>query len=188
MDTRETIIACAVKLFASRGYDAIGIQEIVNTAGITKPTLYYYFGSKKGILEAIAAQFFGDLKQSVATAAEYQHDITATLARIVNAFFEFAIGNQDFYRMQLGMNFASPENEANQIIRQQNEEIFQLVEAVFEQAAQDHGNMKGRHAAYAASFIGMINTYVGLALNGYLTLDEKLSFQALHQFMHGIFS
>ena len=30
-----------------KGYDAVGVQEIVDTAGITKPTLYYYFGSKR---------------------------------------------------------------------------------------------------------------------------------------------
>ena len=39
-----------------------------------------------------------------------------------------------------------------------------------------------------ATFMGMINTYIGLALNGYILLDQKLINQALHQFMHGIFS
>ena|SRR5271157_4145770 len=188
MDTKETIISCAVKLFASRGYDAVGIQEIVDSAGIKKPTLYYYFGSKKGLLQAIADQYFGILAQDAAIAAEYNRDITATLTNIMTIFFQFSMDNPDFYRMQLGMNFSSPDNEANQIIRQKNEELFNLVEDVFEKSAHDHGNMKGRQSAYAATFIGMINTYIGLALNGYVVLDQKLMLQALHQFMHGIFS
>ncbi len=39
MDTRERILSCAEELFCMRGYDAVGVQEIVERAGITKPTL-----------------------------------------------------------------------------------------------------------------------------------------------------
>ncbi len=34
----------------ANGYDAMGIQRIVEAARITKPTLYHYFGSKQGLL------------------------------------------------------------------------------------------------------------------------------------------
>lgn len=47
MDNKEKILQCALELFYARGYDAVGVQEIAETAGVTKPTLYYYFGSKK---------------------------------------------------------------------------------------------------------------------------------------------
>ena len=53
MDNRENILQCALALFYMKGYDAVGVQEIVDTAGITKPTLYYYFGSKRGLLENV---------------------------------------------------------------------------------------------------------------------------------------
>ena len=43
MDNREKILNCALELFHARGYDAVGVQEIAETAGVTKPTLYYYF-------------------------------------------------------------------------------------------------------------------------------------------------
>ena len=48
---RENILNCARKLFFEKGYDTVGVQEIVDTAGITKPTMYYYFKSKHGLLE-----------------------------------------------------------------------------------------------------------------------------------------
>ena len=53
MDNREAILSEALHLFYVRGYDAVGVQEIVDAAGVTKPTLYYYFGSKKGLLETL---------------------------------------------------------------------------------------------------------------------------------------
>ena len=46
MENKELIMKCALDLFYAKGYDAVGVQEIVDKAGVTKPTLYYYFGSK----------------------------------------------------------------------------------------------------------------------------------------------
>ena len=53
---------------------------------------------------------------------------------------------------------------------------------------EDHGNLRGRQRAYAATFLGMLNTYIGLYLNGYAVLDDELVYHAVHQFMHGIFA
>ena len=49
MDNRETILETALDLFYTRGYDAVGVQEIAERSGVTKPTLYYYFKSKYGL-------------------------------------------------------------------------------------------------------------------------------------------
>ena len=56
MDNRMNILQKALQLFYEKGYDAIGVQEIADAAGVTKPTLYHYFGSKYGLLEAVARE------------------------------------------------------------------------------------------------------------------------------------
>ena len=43
----------AARLFAARGYDATPVQAICEAAGVTKPTLYYHFGSKEGLARAL---------------------------------------------------------------------------------------------------------------------------------------
>jgi len=53
MDNRQRLIDCALYLFSQRGYDAVAVREIVEAAGVTKPTLYHYFNSKRGLLEAV---------------------------------------------------------------------------------------------------------------------------------------
>ena len=50
-------------------------------AGITKPTLYHYFGSKQGLLEALLAEHFERLNRQVREAAFYQGDLPETLRR-----------------------------------------------------------------------------------------------------------
>jgi len=53
---------------------------------------------------------------------------------------------------------------------------------------REHGNMRERHQLYAAAFIGLLNTCIGLWLNGFAALDEDLLQRALKQFQHGIYS
>ncbi|HEX3053698.1 MAG TPA: helix-turn-helix domain-containing protein [Aggregatilineaceae bacterium] len=188
MDNRAVILARALDLFAARGYDAVGVQEIVEAAGVTKPTLYHYFGSKRGLLDVLLQAHFERLIEQVEKAAIYQGDLTLTLEKVMKAYSAFAKTDGDFYRMQLGMYFAPPESESFKAVYHYHEQQYAIMERVFVQAVVNHGNMRGRQQRYAISFLGMINNYLSLWLNGYLEMSDKLIYDALHQFMHGIFS
>ena len=188
MDNRATILSCALQLFAARGYDAVGVQEIADAAGITKPTLYHYFGSKRGLLDELLSTHFGQLHQNVRAAADYHGDLPLTLNRLAAVYFGYAQEHPLYYRFQLSLWFAPPDSDAFQAVAALNEAQQDLLEDLFLRAAGDHGNMRGRHRAYAATFLGMVNTYAALALNGYAQLDGDLVYKAVHQFMHGIFS
>lgn len=188
MDNRSALLACALQLFTARGYDAVGVQEIVETAGITKPTLYHYFGSKRGLLDTLLENNFTPLYQSVQQAADYHGDLPLTLDKVARSFFDFAKSHRNFYRLQLALWYTPVESEAFQAVAPWNERLYQLIEQVFSQAVEQHGNMRGRQRAYATTFLGMVNTYIGMALNGYTELDDTLIYRAVNQFMHGIFS
>ncbi len=188
MDNKAVLIDCALRLFAARGYDAVGVQEIVEEAGITKPTLYHYFGSKRGLLETLLAQYFNPLNAQVREAAAYHGDLPLTLKRITQTCFAYARRNPTFYRLQLALWFAPKDSEGWQVVSRFNQEQFEIVENLFSLAVKDHGNMRGRQRAYAATFTGMIHTYIGLALNSLTQLDDTLVEQAVHQFQHGIYS
>ena len=54
----ERILSTALDLFAVKGYDATAVREICEAAGITKPTLYHFFGSKDGVLQALVQSGF----------------------------------------------------------------------------------------------------------------------------------
>ena len=40
--TRRQVLQAALKRFAECGYEGTSVQEIVEAANVTKPTLYYY--------------------------------------------------------------------------------------------------------------------------------------------------
>lgn len=61
---RERLLQAAVELFTVRGYAATSVREIVEAAGLTKPALYYHFGSKEGIYLELLEELrrrFGEL-------------------------------------------------------------------------------------------------------------------------------
>jgi AcrR family transcriptional regulator len=188
MDNRAKILDCSVRLFSERGYDAVGVQEIADAAGIKKPTLYHYFGSKEGLLRTLLNEGFVPLFEQLDSAAEYHRDVISTLQKIANTYFDFARENPLLYRMQLMMWFTPSGSDSFNVVADIHARQQEVMETFFLRAAQDHGNMKGRQRAYAATFLGMVNTYASLGLNGMVNLDDDLAHSAVHQFMHGIFS
>lgn len=188
MDNRQELLDRALVLFSQRGYDAVGVREVVEAVGVTKPTLYHYFSSKRGLLDALLQREGSPMLAQILQAAVYHHDLVLTLETITRAYFRFAQENKVFYRMQMAMNFAPPESEANQAIRPFSRQQYEILEEVFIQAAEDHGNLRGRHKRYAAAFIGQVNVMIGLYLNESLELTDEVAYLTVHQYMHGIFS
>ncbi|WP_407655960.1 TetR/AcrR family transcriptional regulator [Capillimicrobium parvum] len=55
-EARERIMAAAYELFSTRGVRAVGVDEIVATAGVARMTLYRHFGSKDDLVLAFLAR------------------------------------------------------------------------------------------------------------------------------------
>ena len=55
-DTKEKILTESLRLFAKKGYSAVGVAEIADAVGIKAPSLYKHFSSKKAIFDAIIAR------------------------------------------------------------------------------------------------------------------------------------
>ena len=73
MDNKELILKSALDLFYAKGYDAVGVQEIVDKAGISKPTLYYYFGSKLGLLQNLLETGYQEFESRLIDMAKVQY-------------------------------------------------------------------------------------------------------------------
>ena len=187
-DTRADLLTCALRLFVAYGYDGVGVAQIVEAAGVTKPTLYHYFGSKLGLLETLLTEQLEALDTGLARAAVYRHDLPRTLDELAGVTFAFARSHPEVYRLHLSLWFAPRQSEAWKVVAKFHERRFALLEQLFREAGKDHGNMKGRHRAYAASFLGLLNTSVAMGLDNYTALNDALARAAVHQFMHGIFS
>lgn len=64
LSASERLMAAATAVFADKGYAGASVNEIVERAGVTKPVLYYYFGSKSGLFKTILDRA-GRMQQSL---------------------------------------------------------------------------------------------------------------------------
>jgi AcrR family transcriptional regulator len=67
--TRDALIEAARALFAERGYAAVGTEEIVRAAGVTRGALYHHFGGKRDLFEAVYERIEVELAQRIAGGA-----------------------------------------------------------------------------------------------------------------------
>lgn len=96
-DTRDNILASGQRLMAGKGFSAVGLNEILATAGVPKGSFYHYFGSKDAFGEALLEDYFEG----------YLADIDAmmllpglTMAQRLMAYFRSWQDNQSFLDCQ----------------------------------------------------------------------------------------
>lgn len=79
-DREAQIVAVACKAFGENGYAATSVADVADAAGISKPLIYNYFGSKDGLhavcIEHAAATLWAEFERS-------SHTDTVGLARAI---------------------------------------------------------------------------------------------------------
>jgi AcrR family transcriptional regulator len=67
--TRDRLVAAARDLFGRRGFAAVGTEEIVRAAGVTRGALYHQFRDKEDLFAAVFEAVEADTTERVAAAA-----------------------------------------------------------------------------------------------------------------------
>lgn len=54
---KQEVLECAMRLFASQGYEQTSINQIIAELGISKGAFYHHYESKEDLIEALAAMY-----------------------------------------------------------------------------------------------------------------------------------
>lgn len=92
-EVRENIVAVGQRIMAAKGFSAVGLNEILTTAGVPKGSFYYYFASKDAFGEALLEKYFKDYLAEID--AIFQEAGT-TMANGLLRYFERWRMNQSF--------------------------------------------------------------------------------------------
>ncbi len=60
---RERILDAAERAFGDFGFEGASLRHLVLAAQVNLATVYYYFGSKEGLMEAVLKRRFGPLRE-----------------------------------------------------------------------------------------------------------------------------
>lgn len=196
LDTRGRILAAAIKCFAHSGYAGTSVQEIVETAKLTKPALYYHFGSKAGLYQALMDMVHDERFRLIQEAVNRGGSIADQLTNTLAALFDYLIGHRDVMRLAFAMAFAAP-GEVPQEIRvvEKAQRNFEFVQSLLAKA-QAKGEIRPDISPeqLTRSFYGLMNMQVMLEVMkpGTQIADSNASRQRAGEvvdvFLHGTLS
>jgi len=106
---RERLLEEALGLFTAKGYAAASVREIVAAAGVTKPVLYYYFGSKEGLYLEIMAGISNLLDQRIKELQQSGGPVRQRLLAFFSRLFTGARENIPAVRLAYAIYYGPPQ-------------------------------------------------------------------------------
>ncbi len=108
-DTKLQIFLTAARLFAEKGYNGVSMREISEQSNVSKPTIYYYFGSKEGIFRELletGMKYGVDFSKKI---AESEFPAKEKLVKILQSQFKLSCVHPEFSKFFM-MVFLTSEN------------------------------------------------------------------------------
>ena len=163
---RDRILDAALMQFATRGYDATSVREIVAAVGCTKPALYYHFGSKEDLfLELVRSRIDGLhelLRGCLSADAPVEEQLRAVTSGILDGVRQSPLSMRLLITAEHRPDDGQPEVD----LRSMHEAFLHHVRSVVERA-QDAGIFRTDLPAdsLAWSYIGAVHVRaLGIAL------------------------
>ena len=107
--TKINIFQTAAKLFAEKGYNGVSMREISEMSHVSKPTIYYYFGSKEGVFKELInfGLEYGTAKAKQIIALDLP--VKGRLVKVIQNRFDISYKHHEFSKFFL-LVFMTMEN------------------------------------------------------------------------------
>ncbi len=158
--TREKILLAASELFARKGFANVSVRDICRETGTSAPVLYYHFGDKKGLFEAVARtritmeDFIARLREASA-AKEPKKALSSFISVYLSSFPERAFDPGLYMRDSATLDKGSAQRVSGDL-----EKITEMVAALVEKAIRA-GDFRKVDAGMASDcLLGMLNRVI----------------------------
>lgn len=186
MENKDFIVENSIKLFSKKGYETVGVQEICEVSKITKPTLYYYFKSKAGLLQYIADTKGDELLKIIQNALTYNHDFIKGLTDVLKAEINFARENVSFFNLHCTLLNSPEDSEQKNIYASVINNIQNCFDDFFISSCNEFGNMKGKEKLYATLFHNNVVSTAVLISKEKMEYSEETIYQIIHSLVYGM--
>lgn len=154
------ISRAAAKLFARRGFEATSTREIVEEAGLAKPTLYYHFGSKEGLAKALLVEPLSELVERLGEIVAEEGDPARALGRILAAHFDYCRDDPDRSRFFFAAAFGPPEGPTGSLMACRKEDLRGPTDAALRRCVEAGLVPEDEFDAFDSMFRGMLTISV----------------------------
>ncbi len=115
--TLGEIKALALQQVAESGAEALSLNRIARDMGMSGPGIYRYFPSRARLLDALVADLFAQLGETIAEALEgaRRRAPADRLRALADAYRAFALERPRVYRLMMDEADPDPENSASEV-------------------------------------------------------------------------
>jgi AcrR family transcriptional regulator len=184
MNTEQTILRVAEKLFIEKGYMGVSCTEIAKGAGVNHAMVYYYFRTKEKLFDQIFEQKAVQLLDFFVEAFEKELTFFEKLKIGIEKHFDFIGQNPKFPLFILREIILSPEKKnriLNRMFSAGRKILERMTVAIREEA--DKGHIRPVQAGDLLLNIAALNVATFVALQVFSDLDKEQTNGILKQFM-----
>jgi TetR/AcrR family transcriptional regulator, mexJK operon transcriptional repressor len=111
MKKRQRYLDVATELFLEQGYEATGLDQLIERCGGSKLTLYSYFGDKRGLLKAVVHEVTEQLGEVLKFEATEEEELKNQLVMFACNYMKFIYAPKmlKLSRLVLANNQQEPE-------------------------------------------------------------------------------
>jgi AcrR family transcriptional regulator len=142
---RRQLFEVALSLFAEHGYSATTMDDIAESAGVTKPLVYQHFESKRALylelMDAVSRELVTRIVKATATADGPRQQVELGFA----AYFELMVDSEPAFRLLYGRD-APDDFELGAALRRVEETIAQAIDPLIDAGLDPEHRLLLAHA------------------------------------------
>ncbi|WP_188207470.1 TetR/AcrR family transcriptional regulator [Alkalibacillus aidingensis] len=177
IEKERLILEKAIDLFSTKGFSATSIQEIADSCGIAKGSLYSHFPSKDALLIASLDFYINQTLEQVYAVDQEGLAPRDRFIKQLTLFFENVVTHREFMDLQTYEHGSYLSESIKELIKEKYSEIYQF----YINGLKDIYGEKANPYLYDLSIMmeGLIRSYIRLVLID----QEQYSLQQLMTFI-----
>ena len=169
--TRQSIIEAATAEFAEFGIGGARIDAIAARAGLNKRLLYYYFGNKEDLFQAVLERAYENIRAAERELHLGEIDPVEAIRKLVSFTWHYYIAHPEFISLLNSENLRKACHLRNSInILEMNSPLLQTLESVLE---------RGRASRLFRSGVDPAQLYISIAALSYFYLSNQHTLSAI---------
>ena len=186
VNIRDRILQEALSAFTTKGYSAASIREIVEKCSVTKPTLYYYFGSKERLYRTLIAETFAESNRRIALIAASPLPPVEKLETVAEHYLSHARKNPERVRLIMTALYRSDPFAPEVDIRLYILPNLQTIAGIIQDGMRAGLFRRDNPLRLCLQLMGMINPQMLIHLQPKKLLPSSSPREILRTFVEGI--
>jgi len=183
---RVRILDEAKKLFRQKGYMAVSINDITEAVGVTKPTLYYYFGDKENLYADVLVHMMESGYRQFKAHVANVPDCSEKLRLLAAGYFEFS--PTSILTLMRDTQEHLGESAQQKVMTANRQFMLAPFVEIFEGLVEQYPHLAGRAEMLAKLFVSLMDVF---------TIEHKcetnpssayqgLAAELVGMFLHGV--